>query len=486
MNTQGGDRTQLNNDRPETAVDLGKHVIEVGAETVKDALDATVASEVGGAKVVEAAAVKTAQTTVEVSKKAKSFWNGLGPGLVTGASDDDPSGIGTYSQTGAQFGFQLLWLSWLTLPMMSVVQEMCARIGLVTGRGLASNIKRHFPRSMLITTAFLLFLANSFNIGANLSVMAKSTQLLVPWLPFWYLLIGFVLLSLILQIFVPYQKYANYLKYLALVLLVYIATAFVIKDFDWLSVLKSFLHPTIIFQKEQIILICAILGTTISPYLFFWQTSQEVEDQIEHGQTTIASRQSTDLKSVKKMRMDVWSGMVLANIVMFFIIAVCASVFYKNGIFTINSASEAAMALRPLAGEYAYLLFAIGIIGTGLLAIPVLAGSASYAISETFGWKEGLYLRFKQAVAFYSMIIIAMLIGLLTNLLGIPPFKALIYAAIFNGIVSPIVLVPIVYLSSNQKIMGEWVNKPWVTVFGWIITGLMVLAGLATLYSFFF
>lgn len=478
MNNQE-EKSKINqNNDPESVLDLGRHALEVGEEVVADAVDATVTTETEGVKLVEKAAVST-------SKKAKGYWNGLGPGLVTGASDDDPSGVGTYSQTGAQFGFQLLWLSAWTFPMMSIIQEMCARIGLVTGRGLASNIKKHFPKKILIVTAFLLFAANSFNIGADLSVMAKSTQLLLPWLPFWILMIGFVILSLILQIFVPYQKYAKFLKYLALTLLVYIVTAFVIKDFDWLSVIKHAFMPSITFGKEQIILICAILGTTISPYLFFWQTSQEVEDQIEQGQTTIASRQTTDKKAIKKMQLDVWSGMFFANLVMFFIIAVCASVFFKNGIFTINSAAEAATALRPLAGDKAYLLFAIGVIGTGLLAIPVLAGSASYAITETFNWKEGLYLRFKQAVSFYVIIIIAVVIGLLTNLLGIPPFKALIYAAIFNGIVAPIVLIPIVYISSSKKIMGEWVNKPLTTVFGWMITGLMTLACLATLYSIF-
>jgi len=460
--------TQENHNPAEEVLELGKSAAGLGVEAVGDVVKATVEAEKKG------------------TKYAKNFWHGLGPGLVTGAADDDPSGIATYSQTGAQYGPQLLWLSAWTFPMMSVVQEMCARIGLVTGRGLAANIKRFFPKWILILIATSLFLANSFNIGANLAAMAKAAQLLRPDLPFWLLLIGFVLFSLALQIFVPYQKYVKYLKYLALVLLVYIITAFVIKDFPWADVARHAVVPSLSFSKEQIILLCAILGTTISPYLFFWQTSQEVEEKINNGKTTIESRQSTDPAGIKKMRRDVWAGMLLSNLVMFFIIAVCASVLFPQGITNIQSSEEAALALRPLAGDYAYFLFAIGIIGTGLLAIPVLAGSASYALSETFGWKGGLYLRFRQAIAFYTAIIIAMGIGLLTNFIGLPPFKALIYAAILNGIVAPIVLVPIVYLSSKKSIMGQWVNRPLTTLFGWIVTGLMTVAGLATIYSIFF
>jgi len=438
---------------------------------------------------------KTISTSQQVTQKivdngpiktAKNFWNGLGPGVVTGASDDDPAGIATYSQTGAQYGFQLLWLSAFTFPLMAVIQEMCARIGMVTGRGLASNIRNHFPKWLIYITALLLLLANSFNIGANLGAMARVTQLLRPELNFAVMVVIFTVLTLLLQIFLPYQKYAQYLKYLALVLLTYIITAFIIKDFDWGLVLRSAVTPSFNFTREQIFLICAILGTTISPYLFFWQTSQEIEEKILEGQTTIKLREdAVDNKQIGKMRTDVWSGMFFSNLVMFFIIAVCAVTLYSAGITNIETAADAAAALKPLAGENAALLFALGIVGTGMLAIPVLAGSASYAVSEVFGWKEGLYLHLKNAYAFYGVIMIAMLVGLGMNFVGIPPIKALIYSAVLNGLIAPIILIPIVLISSNKKIMGERANHPFTAIIGWITVILMVLAGVATIVSFF-
>lgn len=469
----------INDQKPvESPIDLGKHAFEVGAEAVKDAVDATVTTEVEGAKLVSDA-------TIQTVKKSKDFWQGLGPGLITGAADDDCSGIQTYSQTGAKYGFGLLWIAPLTFPLMAVVQEMCARIGMVTGRGLASNIRRHFPKWVLFTSTILLFSANTFNVGADLGAMAKATQLLFPSVTFWALVVGFTLLSLALQIFVPYAKYAKYLKYMALVLLVYIITAFTIKDFDWIGALKATVTPHMDFSKEQIILICGILGTTISPYLFFWQTSQEVEEQIMEGDTTIASRQGTDKKAIKKMRTDVWTGMFLSNLVMYFIIAVCAGTLFKAGIFDIESAAQAAAALRPLAGDQAYLLFTIGIIGVGLLGVPVLAGSASYAISESFGWREGLYRKFREALLFYGVIIFSMVVGLAINFIGLDPIKVLIWSAVFNGLVAPVVLVLICLLSNNKKLMGDWVSDPVTKVIGWLATGLMVVAGIATLYSIF-
>jgi NRAMP (natural resistance-associated macrophage protein)-like metal ion transporter len=252
---------------------------------------------------------------------------------------------------------------------MAIVQEMCARLGLVTGRGLAANIRRHYPRWILLLCASLLFFANVFNIGANLGAMAKETQLLIPSIPFYSLVILFTIITLLMQIFINYSKYAKYLKYLALVLLAYIITVFAVKDFSWIEALRHGVMPSITFSKEQIFLICGILGTTVSPYLFFWQTSQEVEEEIAEGKVTLASRQGTDITAIKKMRLDVWSGMFLSNLVMFFIIAVCAATLYKQGITNIQTASDAAMALRPLAGDKAFWLFAIGIIGTGLLGV---------------------------------------------------------------------------------------------------------------------
>ncbi len=417
-------------------------------------------------------------------KKTKAYWNSLGPGLTTGASDDDPSGIATYSQAGAQFGFQMLWMAAFTFPLMAVVQEMCARIGLVTGRGLAGNIRRHFPRKILYTCTLMLFAANAFNIGADLGAMAKGAQLLNPKLNFGLLVAGFALISLLLQIYTPYARYAKYLKYLALVLLAYILSAILAK-LNWGEVMSHAVVPTITFSKEQILLICAILGTTISPYLFFWQTSQEVEEEVEIGHTTIAAREGTTKKSVKNMRIDVWSGMLLSNIVMFFIIAACGGILFTHGIHQINSAAQAAEALRPFAGNATYWLFAIGIIGTGFLAIPVLAGASSYALSESLGWRGGLNRKLKQAYAFYGVVILSMVIGLGINFIGLDPIKALIYAAVANGLVAPLVLLLIVLISSNKKIMGEWVNRRSTTAIGWMVVLIMTLAGGAAIFAIF-
>ncbi len=415
-------------------------------------------------------------------KKARNFWFLLGPGLTTGASDDDPSGIATYSQAGAQYGFGLLWMSAATFPLMAIVQEMCARIGLVTGRGLAGNIKRHFSKRVLYLSTLVLFAANTFNIGADIGAMASAAQLVLPKLSFTSLVIEFSIAILILQIFTPYVKYARYLKYLALILFAYIISAILSKP-DWIEVLRHSVIPSISFTQDQILLICAILGTTISPYLFFWQTSQEVEEQIAVGQTTIKSRMGSDAAAIKKMRIDVWSGMFLSNLVMFFIIAACGSILFTHGLTNITTAAEAAQALRPFAGNATYYLFAVGIIGMGLLAIPVLAGSSSYAISEALGRRQGLNNKLKDAYTFYGVIIISMLIGLGINFLGINPIKALIFSAVANGIVAPVVLTLILLLSSNKKIMGEWVNRRYVTHLGWGVVGLMTISGIAAIYT---
>ncbi|HVV25926.1 MAG TPA: divalent metal cation transporter [Candidatus Saccharimonadales bacterium] len=419
-----------------------------------------------------------------VIKKTGDYWHSLGPGLTTGASDDDPSGIATYSQTGAQYGFQLLWLSALTFPLMSMVQEMCARIGLVTGRGLAGTIRLHFSRRIIVLCTTLLFAANAFNLGADLGAMAQAVQLLRPSFNFYWLVIGFSALCLGLQIFTPYTRYARYLKWLALVLFSYVASS-LLAHLHWGDVLKHAFIPSITFSKDQIILICAILGTTISPYLFFWQTSQEIEDQIAVGKTTVALRRGTDKPTIKKMRIDVWSGMLLSNVVMFFIIAACGAVLFPRGITNIQTASQAADALRPFAGNATYALFAIGIIGTGLLSIPVLAGSASYVVAESFHWEAGLNRKLNQAYAFYGVLILAMLVGLGINFIGLNPIKALIYSAVANGIVAPIVLALVVLISSNKKIMGRWVNSAFTTSVGWIVTFLMVVSGVAAIIALF-
>ncbi|HSW66515.1 MAG TPA: divalent metal cation transporter [Bacillota bacterium] len=437
-----------------------------------------------GRAVLMTQVVRDASLNNKVIRKTKDYWLMLGPGLTTGASDDDPSGIATYSQTGAQFGFKLLWLAPWTLPLMAVVQEMCARIGLVTGRGLAGNIRIFYSKRVLYVCTVLLFAANSFNIGADLGAMAKAVQLLNPHLNFGWLVVGFTIFSLMLQIFTPYVRYAKYLKWLALILLSYILSA-VLAHINWGQAVHSALVPHISLNKEELILIAAILGTTISPYLFFWQTSQEVEEQVLEGRLTLAERRHTEPSEVRSMRIDVWTGMFLSNLVMFFIIAAAGGILFPHGITHIQTAAQAAEALRPFAGNATYFLFAIGIIGTGLLAIPVLAGSSSYALSESLRWKEGLYRDLGQAKAFYGIIIISMLVGLGLNFLGIDPIKALIYSAVANAIVAPVILFCIVRISSSKKFMGSWANKKYVTAIGWLVFALMLASAVAAIFSFF-
>lgn len=420
---------------------------------------------------------------VDVVKKTKDYWHALGPGLTTGAADDDPSGVTTYSQTGAQYGYSYLWLAPITFPLMAVVQEMCARIGMVTGRGLAGNIRLHFSTRVLKIVTLLLFAANTFNIGADLGAIAKAVQLLAPNVPFWSLVVGFAVLSLLLQIFTPYAKYARYLKWLALVLLSYVVSA-LLAHLNWGEILRSTVTPHITFTKESILLICAILGTTISPYLFFWQTSQEVEEQIQEGKVTLQQRRvATQPEAMKRMRIDIWSGMFLSNLSFFFIVAACGGVLHANGITNITSAAQAAEALRPFAGETTYLLFTIGIVGTGMLAIPVLAGSSSYAIAESLRWKSGLHHPLRQAYAFYGVIIISMLVGLGLNFIGLDPIKALIYSAVGNGLVAPIVLFFIVKMGSDKKIMGRWHNHKAAAVIGWLTFVVMLVAGVAAIWA---
>lgn len=452
-----------------------KNLLTKTAEAPAEALAATVAAtqQVGSHVPVRG-----------LVRRTKDYWLMLGPGLTTGASDDDPSGIATYSQVGAQFGYHFLWLSVWTFPLMAIVQEMCARIGLVTGRGLAGNIRVHFSKKVLYACTLLLFIANAINIGADLGAMAKGVQLLAPHVSFTFLVVGFTIFSLLLQIFTPYARYAKYLKWLAMILLSYIASS-ILAHLDWHTVLQHTFVPQFKFGKDEVFLLCAVLGTTISPYLFFWQTSQEVEEQILQGKTTVRLRRHTEKSDVRSMRIDVWSGMLLSNIVMFFIIAACGGILFPHGITQIQTAAQAAEALRPFAGNATYFLFAVGLIGTGLLAIPVLAGSTSYALAESFRWKEGLYRNLQQAYAFYGTIIISMLVGLGMNFLHIDPIKALLYSAVANGLVAPLIILLIVMIAANKKIMGRWVNKPFANWVGIITFVLMLFAGGATIISLY-
>jgi NRAMP (natural resistance-associated macrophage protein)-like metal ion transporter len=456
---------------------MKKNIIERAIEAPAQALDLGIE---GGQKIAKTLPM----SGQDPLKKAKNYWYLLGPGLTTGASDDDPSGIATYSQTGAQFGFGLLWMAAFTFPLMAVIQEMCARIGLVTGRGLAGNVRAHFGRRVLYISTLFLFAANTFNIGADIGAMANAVQLLRPHLNFTLLVIGWTIFILLLQIFTPYVKYARYLKWLALVLFAYILSS-VLAHPNWHTVLNYSVIPRLTFSKDQLLLICAILGTTITPYLFFWQTSQEIEEEIAAGQTTLKQRAGSDATAMKKMRIDVWSGMFLSNVVMFFIIAACASVLFKHGITNISTAAQAAQALRPFAGNATYFLFAIGILGMGLLAIPVMAGSSAYAISESMGKRQGLNSKLKQGYAFYGVIIISMMTGLALNFIGLNPIKALIYSAVLNGIVAPIILVLILLIARNKHIMGEWKNGKLSAGLGWFLTILMAASGIAAIYSLF-
>lgn len=471
-------------DREEIDIDSGgkkiekKEFFERVVETPAKILDETI--EVS--KTVEKIVIEHGPI-----KKAKDFWHMLGPGLTTGASDDDPSGIATYSQTGAGYGYKFLWLAPFTFPLMAVVQEMCARIGLVTGRGLAANIRHYFPRWILIICTLLLFIANTFNIGADLGIMSEAVRLFRPDWDYFTIIIIIAAVIMLMQIFTTYQKYAGYLKWLALILLAYIFSTLMIKGLNWREIGLSAITPAFGFGKDEILIITAALGTTISPYLFFWQTSQEVEEKVEKGQTSVVTRQEAVTKGeVSDMRVDVWSGMFLSNLVMFFIITACAATLNATGITNIGSAAEAARALRPIAGDYSYILFALGIIGTGALAIPVLAGSSSYAFAESFGWKQGLHYKLRQAYSFYGVIIISLFIGVLINLIGLDPIKALIYSAILNGLIAPVILVLILILASSKKLMGDYKNGIWSRMIGVITIALMVFAGAMTIWSLFF
>lgn len=395
----------------------------------------------------------------------KRILSRLGPGFITGAADDDPSGIATYTQVGAQFGFGQLWTVAFNWPLMIAIQEMVGRIGMVTGRGLNAVLRRHYPKPLLWTVVLIVFFANSVNLGTNLGAMADSTRLLFPSLPFAGLLIGFTALILILEIFISYKTYAQILKWLTLSLFGYVATAFIVTA-DWSEVLRGALIPHLSFSKEFIMAIVAILGTTISPYLFIWQADEEVEEEIALGRRTLAERRGATKAEVSDMRRDTVIGMSFSQIITFFIMVTAAGTFFKHGLYDIQTTAQAASALEPLAGRFASHIFALGIIGTGLLAVPILSASASYALSEALRWKNGLYNKLHEAHGFYGAITIATLIGLLINFVGVNPIKALYLTAVLNGIVTPPLVAIILLVANNKKIMGRWTNGYWSNIFG--------------------
>jgi len=413
----------------------------------------------------------------------------LGPGIVTGAADDDPSGIATYSQAGAQFGLAMPWVMLVTYPLMTAVQEACARIGAVTGKGLAAVIRENYPKWILYPVVVLVVLANVLNIGSDIGAMAASTQLIFP-IPFPVLAVGFSVLMILLEIFISYKAYVKMLKWLALALMSYFVTAFMV-NVPWIEALKATVTPQIQFTPEFLFILVGILGTTISPYLFFWQTSEVVEDEIAaHRLAQRGGVPRLSRRYLRILRLDTAFGMLFSNVTAWFIIVVGAVVLNAGGITNINSAADAAKALEPLvqgfpnAGLIAKFIFSIGIIGIGLLSVPVLAGSSSYAITETFNWREGLFRKFKQARAFYLIIIAATLAGLLMNFGGIDPIKALIYTAVFNGLAAVPLIAMVALISSRTDVMGEYKSGPWSKWGLWIAFALMALAALGLFWSF--
>lgn len=422
-------------------------------------------------------------------KRYNRFIRVLGPGLVTGAADDDPSGIATYSQAGAGFGYGLLWAFPLMYPLLLAVQESCARIGAITGKGLAAVIKENYSKKLLYMAVLLVVVANAVNIGADLGAMAATTQLFVN-APFALLAVLYSLFIIVLLIFVNYKTYAKILKWLAITLFAYPLTAFLV-GLNWSEVLKSTftVHPSV--TSETLYILVGMLGTTISPYLFFWDTSEVVEEEIAKKNTKkIGIVPKSTKRFLRSLRLDNFVGMTLASITAWFIVIACASTLNRHGITEINTAADAARALEPLvkgfpnAGLIAKLIFSVGIIGIGLLAVPVLAGSSAYAISEAAGWREGLYRKFKRAVGFYGIIIVATLAGLGMNFLGIDPIKALVFTAVFNGVSAVPLLILIAKIGNNTSVMGEYKNGRLSNIGVWTAFIVMTAAALLLFVSF--
>jgi NRAMP (natural resistance-associated macrophage protein)-like metal ion transporter len=419
---------------------------------------------------------------MESDKKQKTnkllrFWKLLGPGLVTGASDDDPSGIATYSQAGAGFGLSILWTAMVAFPLMAAIQQMCARIGLVTNQGLTGTIKKYYPKPLLYIMLLFSFPAIIMNIGADIAAMGAVGNLLFPAINATFFCVFFTLILIALIIYLPYVKIAAALKYLCIVMIVYFIVPFLYHQ-DFKEILKATFIPHIEFNKEFILIIVGILGTTISPYLFFWQASVEVEE-MKHRKTHLL----VNKKIIHEMGKDVDFGMTFSGLVMYFIILTTGTVLYSSGIHQINTVQDAAMALKPLAGNFAYLLFAIGVIGTGLIAIPVLSGALSYIFAETFNLEQGLDKKFHEAKGFYTIIIISLLLGLSLNYIGISPIDALIYTAVLYGLTAPVLIAIILHISNNKQIMGMHVNGKFANLMG--ITALLVMTVAAIVLVYF-
>jgi Mn2+/Fe2+ NRAMP family transporter len=400
----------------------------------------------------------------------------VGPGLITGVADDDPSGIATYSQAGAQFGLNMLWTMPLCFPLMAAVQSMCGRIGRVTGKGLAANIKAAFPPIVLKVVVALLLIANTLNIAADIAAMGEVAELVTSINRHF----ATILFSLALQVLVPYHRYVTYLKWLTLSLLAYAAVLFAV-HVPWGEVLLRTVWPKLTLNSDTATVVVGVFGTTISPYLFFWQASEEVEDM--KGAPPLIEDASASTIELRRLRWDTWSGMLYSDVTSYFIMLATAVTLHVSGVTDIETAAQAANALRPLAGDFAYLLFALGILGVGLIGVPVLAGSAGYALSETMGWKWGLERKAKDARGFYGVIGVSVLAALVIQYLPISPMKALFWSAVINGIVAVPLLVVIILLASKKSVMGSFTSGRPILFLGWITTVIMAAAAVTIFIS---
>lgn len=407
-------------------------------------------------------------------KRIKRSWRSLGPGLITGASDDDPSGIATYTQAGARFGPQLLWTAVVTYPLMVAIQGMCARIGMVSGEGLMGTIKRYYPRPLMYAILCISFPSIVLNIGADIAGMGAVGNLIIPEVPAAVFSVAFTAILLYTIIVWSYARIARVLKWLCIVLFSYLLIPFLI-DTDWPAVLRNTVLPSFTNDGAYFMALVGILGTTISPYLFFWQASMEVEEKNEWHLVV-------DKKLIHRVELDVQGGMLFTNIVFYFIILAAGTVLFNAGIHDISTVEEAARALKPLAGDMAYLLFAVGVIGTGFLAIPVLGGALSYMMAEAFDWPEGLNKKFHQARGFYITLVVSLLIGLGINFIGISPIDALIWTAVLYGLTAPILIAVILHVCNSDRIMGVYKNTPWTNVAGVVTLVIMTGAALALVY----
>jgi NRAMP (natural resistance-associated macrophage protein)-like metal ion transporter len=416
-----------------------------------------------------------------IRKPIKRFLKRLGPGLITGAADDDPSGIATYSIAGASLGFTTLWTALVTLPLMSVVQFLCAKIGLVAGMGLAGVLRNYYSRWLLYPAILALVVANTINAGADIGAIAAAINLLVP-VPIVFMIVPIALLIVALQFWGSYRLITRVFKWLTLTLFAYIGAAFLAKP-NWREVIKATFVPTLRYDRVYLMTLVAIFGTTISPYLFFWQASEEVEEEISMGRNTLQERQGATFAELRDATLDTEVGMFVCNLVFYFVIVASAATLHASGNTNIQSATDAAKALEPLAGSAAKYLFAVGLIGVGFLAVPVLTGSAAYAVAETFGWECRLDDKPREARQFYTVIAISTVVGMLINFAGINPMSALFWTAIINGLISPPLLVIIMLVANNKKVMGDKVNGPVTNLFGWVAVLVMFAAAVGMLVT---